>query len=68
MDDGVRCFFHQGIGNRTCTFTDGWTCHIDSGVCYHAFDYSGGSKITVEVIPNCGDTTDTIWAFEVSCP
>ena len=68
LPNGVRCFFHEGIDSRTCLFTDGWKCHIDTGVCSKPFEYSGGSQLTVEVTPNCGDTTDTVWAFEVACP
>jgi hypothetical protein len=65
---GTKCFFYEGIQNRTCYFTDGWTCHLDTGVCTRPIEYSGGRTITVKVNPNCADTTDTRWAFEVSCP
>ena len=66
--DRVTCFFNGGVEHNTCQFTDGWTCQLATGICSRPFEYSGGSELTVEVVPNCGDTTDTVWAFEVSCP
>jgi hypothetical protein len=70
LANGATCYFsdNSGVGYHTCTFTDGWTCNFDTGDCSMPFQYSGGSKITVKVNPNCGDTTDTVWAFEVRCP
>ena len=37
-DDGIKCFFGQGVGNRTCQLTDGWNCHLDTGECKRPFE------------------------------
>ena len=45
-----------------------WCC-ADNGDCGTDFSFNGSSKhVSVDVDPNCNGTTDTLWAFEVTCP
>jgi hypothetical protein len=44
-----------------------WCC--TNGVCSVDFTFSGSStKLTVDIMPNCAGTSDTLWGFYLHCP
>jgi len=60
--------YNEGPNTGMCQFAEGWWCKINGAGCNRPFTYSGGGLLTVEVIPNCDGTSDTIWSFEIACP
>lgn len=51
----------DGLGRK-------WCCE-DDGDCSTDFVFAGSSNhVDVDVDPNCSGTTDTLWAFLMSCP
>lgn len=69
LPDGsyIECYFGEGLDHGTCQFAEGWRCAVETGSYNKFFAYSGGSQVTVEVDPNCSETPNTEWLFEVRC-